>query len=690
MNRVTGLLRSVDAAESDPGRCFVLSAGIQRFIRVAMGRVLVGIGLIWTVTGCAAGSAPASGPGVPEIGEATPRLPPVPDVRGDLRIDVVHPPAGAIIAPESTFIYGSLGRGDAELSINGTAVEVALNGAWLAYLPVPADGRYLLTARAGVETVTEELQIRRPEPTPPIDGALRILERSITLSGPVTGTAGERLEIRFRGTPGASARILMPDGSIIPMIEEEAIDRASGFMLDRVEQRAEISEYVGWFELTSTIAPIGSSIDAPTLLAEEELAAARAAQGDAPFAVELERGNQFVQVPIAAAIGVLDPERPRVAVAATTRPDSTVIGRRGRGADQAWEFFWPNGTLLTIDGEREGYYRVRLAENVSAWVVAGDVRLLPPGTPPASGFVGPSIQLTRTGDGVAVRFNTSQRLPFRVVPGEWGLTVEFYGALGRPAYIGYGGTDEFVSRVDWRQENDELYAFDIRLTRPLWGFRTRWEGNALLLDVREPPTVSAANPLRGLRIGIDAGHRGSVDDMGAIGPTRLAEVDVTAALAERMVAHLRGKGADVIEIRPAATIVPLIDRPIMATTENVHLFVSLHFNAFPDGVDPFANHGTSMFYFWPHSLRLARALQREIVSDLALPDRGVRFQNLAITRTTWMPAVLTEPLYMMFPQQEAALRDPSFLDRLAQAHVRGIEEFVRERSSAGAPGESIR
>jgi N-acetylmuramoyl-L-alanine amidase len=36
---------------------------------------------------------------------------------------------------------------------------------------------------------------------------------------------------------------------------------------------------------------------------------------------------------------------------------------------------------------------------------------------------------------------------------------------------------------------------------------------------------------------------------------------------------------------------------------------------------------------------------------------------------------------MMFPEQEAALRNPAFLDRIARAHLRGMESFVRERAS---------
>src|SRR5690606_36042096 len=68
-------------------------------------------------------------------------LPQVPALQGDLRIDVVYPGEGAAIAVSgSTFIFGNIGRGDATLTINGAPVEVAANGAWLAYLPIPSNG----------------------------------------------------------------------------------------------------------------------------------------------------------------------------------------------------------------------------------------------------------------------------------------------------------------------------------------------------------------------------------------------------------------------------------------------------------------------------------------------------------------------------------------------------------------------
>jgi N-acetylmuramoyl-L-alanine amidase len=69
---------------------------------------------------------------------------------GPLRIDVVYPAENAAItASDSNFVFGNLGTGEATLTINGAPVEVAPNGAWLAFLPVPRDGVYRLQASGG-------------------------------------------------------------------------------------------------------------------------------------------------------------------------------------------------------------------------------------------------------------------------------------------------------------------------------------------------------------------------------------------------------------------------------------------------------------------------------------------------------------------------------------------------------------
>jgi N-acetylmuramoyl-L-alanine amidase len=45
-----------------------------------------------------------------------------------------------------------------------------------------------------------------------------------------------------------------------------------------------------------------------------------------------------------------------------------------------------------------------------------------------------------------------------------------------------------------------------------------------------------------------------------------------------------------------------------------------------------------------------------------------------------MPSILSETMFLMIPRQEAALRDPSVHERVARAHVRALEAFVRENA----------
>ncbi|HEY1953514.1 MAG TPA: N-acetylmuramoyl-L-alanine amidase [Gemmatimonadaceae bacterium] len=94
-----------------------------------------------------------------------PKLPPVPEVRGPLLINVVYPKAEQLLAVrDSNFIFGSVGSGDAALSINGVAVPVWPNGAFMGWLPVPPDSapRYVLTAANKVQAARLVLPVRLP------------------------------------------------------------------------------------------------------------------------------------------------------------------------------------------------------------------------------------------------------------------------------------------------------------------------------------------------------------------------------------------------------------------------------------------------------------------------------------------------------------------------------------------------
>jgi N-acetylmuramoyl-L-alanine amidase len=289
-----------------------------------------------------------------------------------------------------------------------------------------------------------------------------------------------------------------------------------------------------------------------------------------------------------------------------------------------------------------------------------------------------AVRLTSTRDWVDVRLTTSARLPHRVEVDGNRLTIDLYGARSRTNWLHYGVEDPWVRRAEWSQPRDDLYRVTLELDRAAWGWRSFFdESGALVVRVRRPPAVDAGRPLAGLLIGVDAGHPPG----GAIGPTRLTEAEANLAIAKRLVRMLQEAGARVLETRPDTAAVGLGDRPLQAERANVHLLVSVHNNAFPDGVNPFTNNGTTVFYNAPQSMPLARWMQREIVREMGLRDLGVARADLALVRPTWFPSTLTETMFLMVPQQEAALRDPRVQERIARAHFRALEAYVREAAA---------
>ncbi len=110
--------------------------------------------------------APVIFPTVPApLPAANPKLPPVPEVRGPVQISVTYPkPEQLLTVRDSNFIFGSVGTGDAALSINGVAVPVWPNGAFMGWLRVPPDNapRYELLASNGAQKVRIVLPVRIP------------------------------------------------------------------------------------------------------------------------------------------------------------------------------------------------------------------------------------------------------------------------------------------------------------------------------------------------------------------------------------------------------------------------------------------------------------------------------------------------------------------------------------------------
>lgn len=581
-------------------------------------------------------------------------LPDVDSIVGPLQLRVQYPAAGAVVdAADSSFLFGTTGTGDATLTIDGAPVRVAPNGAWLAWVALPPDTvmRLELIARTPLDSQRVTLELRRPARYRPAV-ATWIDSSSLAPQGSVEWPSDEFLSLSVRAAPGAEVRLVEGTTVLATFSPDRRLDdvawgiRAFDRDTQNLARRPAEDRYI-------------ASIRGRAL-------------ADTGVVVEAIRGADTVRVPWRLRLTLLDslPHAVELADDPAQGGDGITIGRAHPGATYHW--FWPAGTRAAAAGRVNGDLRLRLAPGLFAWVPAADVHPVPGPAPRA--IVG-SVTLTPLADRATLRIPLSDRAPFQIVERERELEITIFGASGDVNWIRYGQDDPLVSRMAWTQLPEGV-RLTVLLSRPVWGFRSRWDRGDLLLELRRPPTIDERNPLAGLLIAVDPGH----PPAGASGPTGLSEAEANLGVALRLRELLLDAGARVLMTRTSDSAVDLGARPRLAETAGADLLVSIHNNALPDGVNPFPNNGTSVFYNHPRSIPLAAAVQRALVSQLGLRDLGIGRGDLALVRPTWMPAILTEGLFMMVPEQEAALRSEEGRLRYARGVFQGLRSFLRERA----------
>jgi N-acetylmuramoyl-L-alanine amidase len=356
-------------------------------------------------------------------------------------------------------------------------------------------------------------------------------------------------------------------------------------------------------------------------------------------------------------------------VGATAPTDGITIGRTVPGGTYHW--FFPVGVRSVVRGRRDDDLQLALSATSTAWVPASESRPLPAGTPRPHAVMS-SLTTSPQADRVVLRIPLSERIPYQVEETRDGLHVVLYGASGDADWTRLAPGDSLIRAATWWQRTTDELVVDVALAPPLWGWRIRYEGSDLLLEIRRPPAVDARAPLRGRRIVIDPGH----PPAGATGPTGLREADANLAIALAIVPLLEAEGAQVLLTRVRDTSIDLWPRVQFAERAGADLLVSIHNNALPDGVNPFTNNGTSTFYNHLNSLPLAIAVQRALTASLGLRDLGVARGDLALVRGSWVPSVMCEGMFVIVPEQEEALRSEAGQQRYAAGVVAGLRAFL--------------
>jgi N-acetylmuramoyl-L-alanine amidase len=389
---------------------------------------------------------------------------------------------------------------------------------------------------------------------------------------------------------------------------------------------------------------------------------------------------------------------------AASDTDRVIIGRPGPNSVYRW-FLLP-GTRVQLTGRYPGFARVRLDSDLEIWVDANDAKTLALDTTQGGGGVigvGPAIPPRRVAGNARVRaaadwldlvIPINERPAFLVEEGERMIDLTLYDTRSSTDLVTYPTADSLLRHVEWDQNRSDRVRYRLRLNQDPFGYLVFYENGALVLRVRRQPgsiftpALRAAmrrgeeagrplippSPLAGLTIAVDPGH----PPAGATGPTGFYEADAVLPVAFALQRLLQRRGASVVMTRTTADPVDLALRPIIARRANAHAFVSLHYNAHGDGINPFRQpNGMEVYFYRPHAEQLARTVQAGLLRYQPLEDQGVHYRSLAVVRTTWMPAILAEGGFIIIPEQENAMRTTEFQERYARAVADGLEEYFR-------------
>jgi N-acetylmuramoyl-L-alanine amidase len=294
---------------------------------------------------------------------------------------------------------------------------------------------------------------------------------------------------------------------------------------------------------------------------------------------------------------------------------------------------------------------------------------------------------------------------------DWARGNGFYGfTLNRGDEIVLTNrTTRLVFDVD--SHDAEINGVNVRLSFPV----ANAKGVPLIaqmdLDTAVRPLVFPQKPSakKITTICLDPGHGGK-DTGNRVGGVFFGhnEKTYTLALALELRNQLKRAGFNVILTRMTDTFVPLPARPAVANRRGADLFVSLHFNAFQ--ADPKSVEGPETYCITPvgaassnaqgegaddgatpanrveqKSLLLAYQMEKSLVKNLGVTDRGVRRARFAVLRDATMPAILIEGGYMTNPVEGKKIYDAAWRRQMAQAMVKGILAYQKLTAPPAAP-----
>ncbi|ABR48592.1 cell wall hydrolase/autolysin [Alkaliphilus metalliredigens QYMF] len=182
-----------------------------------------------------------------------------------------------------------------------------------------------------------------------------------------------------------------------------------------------------------------------------------------------------------------------------------------------------------------------------------------------------------------------------------------------------------------------------------------------------------------MKIVIDNGH--GLNTPGKRTPilpdgTQIREWQFNFPTAKKLGELLIHNGFDIVYVSDTEEDTPLGTRTTRANEAGADIFVSIHYNAFQG---TWGTHGGIETYHYPNSSNgqsLAQEIQRELIQETGLRDRGVKSANFQVLRETAIPAVLCECGFMDNLEEASLMLDEAYQWKCARGIAKGICSYL--------------
>ena len=548
---------------------------------------------------------------------------------------------------KAIFIFGQINLpSPVTLDINGTDVPVQANGAFLTFLPVQS-GKFTfeLTAKTATNTYRAVRHITVPgADIKDFSAKAEFDPEEIFPKTPVEMLPGDTLDLYARGTPGAQVTATL-----------------AGLKNGKNVSLKESSSSPGVYRAQFVIDPEQKPKTVKVMYRLKDPATRTSTKVTAKEKIKILSDKEMLRT-------------------AQITSDGVKLRKIPTARENLYPFYRAYGNVQ-INGRLNEQYRIRLNDNETAWLEMDKLRVL--NTLATSDNHLQEMTLSVLPDKTRLVFHGRHPVPISVHEFNNRFELTFYYTDGFDENFTADTTSPVVENVTWSEpeKNTVLFKIYFRPDTLPWGHAYDFEDGNLVLDLVHKPVLTPTKnkPLSGARILLDAGHspRRKAPYDGAVGPTGYLEYEATLALAEDLKPLLEKQGATVILTRRGNNRKSLQERYEQALEENAHIFVSLHYNALPETINPLSRpRGYSVYYNYPHSFKLAQAVYQSFTKNVKLPDNGMIANDvLFIPRIPQIPSILVENAYMMIPEQEQMARTKQGRAPLVKALYEGILKF---------------